>query len=160
MAIPPELRCHVYNYLPVRVYKRVFPASEMCYWPVYRMPAALLQLNKTVCEELVDYFIPKPRQRMNDQHSPELAFGPSFAENATPAIITLSEPFTRPQNDAVRYQLSPSVPTMKSKLPALPSQHGTTRRCCRSKTVVETRILPTPREGVLLILCTGVWHRP
>jgi hypothetical protein len=102
MAMPPELRCYVYNYLSVLVYKRVFPASDMCYWPVYRMPTALVQLNKIVREELKGFLVQDPLQRMNDQLSPTLVSGPTLLKTQPALSLHFRKTFIRPPHDATR----------------------------------------------------------
>jgi hypothetical protein len=79
MALPAELRCYIYNYIgPVLVYKRAFPITDVCCWPVYRMPTALLQLNKLVHEETKDSLVQKPLRKMNNNHPPTIVLGPTF----------------------------------------------------------------------------------
>jgi hypothetical protein len=92
MALPPELRCHIYNCLgPELVYKHAFPTLEICCWPVYRMSTALLQLNKTVYEEINDSLVQKPLQNMNDYHPPTIILGPTFTR--ANSLATLSDCF-------------------------------------------------------------------
>jgi hypothetical protein len=50
MDLPLELRCYIYNYLPELVYKYALPIAGVSCWSVYRMPTALLQLDKTIGE--------------------------------------------------------------------------------------------------------------
>jgi hypothetical protein len=81
MALPAELRCSIYNHLLVRVYKHPFSTTDpvgLCSWPVYRMPTALLQLNKLVHEETKDSLVQKPMRKMNDDHPPTIVLGPNF----------------------------------------------------------------------------------
>ena len=82
MALPPELRCYIYDYLPERVHKSVFPTPGICTWAVYRMPTAVLQLNKTIFDEAQEHLKTK-----NMKKSPKVTIGPVFT--AREASFTL-----------------------------------------------------------------------
>jgi hypothetical protein len=81
MALPPEMRCHIYTFLSELVYKHVFPAinnspvGTYC-WPVYRMPTSLLLVSKVVHEETQDALVQTPLQSLNEHYPPTLVSGP------------------------------------------------------------------------------------
>ncbi|KAI4957350.1 hypothetical protein J4E86_005824 [Alternaria arbusti] len=80
MALLTELRCQIYNYLADIVYDPVFPEPGICSWEVCRMPTALLQLNKTIYEEVKHPAVQKPLQKVNDELAPKMILGPTRAE--------------------------------------------------------------------------------
>jgi hypothetical protein len=77
MALPTEIRCHIYSYLPDIAYDPVFPKPGICSWEIHIMPTALLQLNKTIFEEVKHSSIQKPLQKLNDQLIPKIVLGPT-----------------------------------------------------------------------------------
>ncbi|KAI4907145.1 hypothetical protein J4E90_009647 [Alternaria incomplexa] len=92
MALPTELRCQIYNYLADIVYDPVFPEPGICSWEVCRMPTALLQLNKTIYEEVKHPAVQKPLQKVNDELAPKMILGPTRAE-IDPVYVALSDTF-------------------------------------------------------------------
>jgi hypothetical protein len=92
MDLPTELRCHIYSYMPDIVYDPVFSKPGICSWEVYRMPTALLLLNKTVYEEVKHPSIQKPLQKFNNQLLPKIVLGPTHTE-INSIYIMLSETF-------------------------------------------------------------------
>jgi len=92
MTLPTELRCQIYNYLAAIVYDPVFPKPGICSWEVCRMPTALLQLNKTIYEEVKHPAVQKPLQKVNDELAPKMILGPTRAE-IDPVYVALSDTF-------------------------------------------------------------------
>ncbi len=97
MALPVELRCSIYGYLPQLVYKSVFPKIDRslvgtCCWPIYRMPTPLLQLSKIVHLEVKDFITHAAFKQKNDQMLPNIIMGPYFAKE--PIFDPLTTPFT------------------------------------------------------------------
>lgn len=97
MALPTELRCQIYSYLPDIAYEPIFPEPifpepGICSCEVYRMPTAILQLNKTIYEEVKHPSIQKPIQKANDQLLPRIVLGPTRTE-IDPVYIALSHSF-------------------------------------------------------------------
>ncbi|KAI4632639.1 uncharacterized protein J4E87_002113 [Alternaria ethzedia] len=92
MALPTELRCQIYNYLAAIVYDPVFPEPCICSWEVCRMPTALLQLNKTIYEEVKHPAVQKPLQKVNDELASKMILGPTRAE-IDPVYVALSDTF-------------------------------------------------------------------
>src|SRR3712207_1611494 len=90
MNLPTELCCYVYSYLPDITYDPVFPEPGICNWEVYRMPTALLQLNKTIYEEIQHSSIQNPLHKTNGQLLPKIILGPTRTE-IDPVYIMLSE---------------------------------------------------------------------
>ena len=96
MALPPELRCHIYTFLPELVYKSVFPAIDRsrvgsCCWPLYKMPTSLLQASKTIHEEAKDVVVQTTLTMLNDNHFPTIVLGPYYS--ATPSLFPLTFEF-------------------------------------------------------------------
>ncbi|KAJ5062788.1 hypothetical protein J3E74DRAFT_404412 [Bipolaris maydis] len=82
MALPTELRCQIYSYLPDIAYEPIFPEPifpepGICSCEVYRMPTAILQLNKTIYEEVKHHSIQEPIQKANDQLPPSIVLCPT-----------------------------------------------------------------------------------
>jgi len=92
MTLPTELRCQIYNYLADIVYDPVFPEPGICSWEICRMPTALLQLNKTIYEEVKHPAVQKPLQKVNDELAPKIILGPTRAE-IDPVYVALSDTF-------------------------------------------------------------------
>ncbi|EUC44641.1 hypothetical protein COCMIDRAFT_37545 [Bipolaris oryzae ATCC 44560] len=80
MALPTELRCQTYSYLQEIVYEPIFPGPCMCKWDICRMPTALLQLNKTIYEELEHPSMQKLLQKANNQLLPKIVLYPTRNE--------------------------------------------------------------------------------
>lgn len=80
MALPTELRCHIYGDLADIIYDPVFPEPCICSWEVYQMSTPLLLLNKTIYEEVKHPTVQKPLQKVNDHLVPKLVLGPTRTE--------------------------------------------------------------------------------
>ncbi|KAG9185510.1 hypothetical protein G6011_08054 [Alternaria panax] len=94
MALLTELRCLIYSYLLDIAYQPVFPKPGICSWEVYRMPTALLRINKTVHEETKHPSIQKPIQKVNNRPLPKIFLGSTRTEMA-PIHIAPSDTFHR-----------------------------------------------------------------
>jgi hypothetical protein len=91
MALPPEIRCHIYTFLPELVYKHVFPAINnslvgTCCWPVYRLPTSLLLVSGVVHEETRDVLVQTPLRFLNEHYVPTLIIGPYLTCNSPLSI--------------------------------------------------------------------------
>lgn len=81
MALPPELRCHIYSFLPELVYKYIWPVVKLspvgvCSWPYFRLPTPLLLVNKLVYQETQDASVQTQLQDLNEHYLPVLVMGP------------------------------------------------------------------------------------
>ncbi|EUC49067.1 hypothetical protein COCMIDRAFT_33538 [Bipolaris oryzae ATCC 44560] len=82
MALPPELRCHVYSFLPELVYKYIWPVVKsspvgVCSWPYYRLPTSLLLISKLIYQETGDALVQKQLRNLNEQYPPVVVLGPA-----------------------------------------------------------------------------------
>ncbi|EMD67540.1 hypothetical protein COCSADRAFT_34328, partial [Bipolaris sorokiniana ND90Pr] len=82
MALPPELRCHIYSFLPELVYKYIWPVFKsspagVCSWPYYRLPTSLLLISKLIYQETRDASVQKRLCDLNEQYPPVVVLGPA-----------------------------------------------------------------------------------
>ncbi|EUC29954.1 hypothetical protein COCCADRAFT_7905 [Bipolaris zeicola 26-R-13] len=82
VALPPELRCHIYSFLPELVYKYIWPVVKsspvgVCSWPYYRLPTSLLLTCKLIYQETRDASIQKRLCDLNEQYPPVVVLGPA-----------------------------------------------------------------------------------
>ena len=81
MALPPELRCLIYSFLPELVYKYIWPVVKLspvgvCSWPYFRLPTPLLLVNKLVHQETKDATVQMQLQHLNEHYPPVIVVGP------------------------------------------------------------------------------------
>ncbi|EMD92624.1 hypothetical protein COCC4DRAFT_30812 [Bipolaris maydis ATCC 48331] len=82
MALPPELRCHIYSFLPELVYRYIWPVVKsspvgVCSWPYYRLPTSLLLISKLIYQETKDASVQKQLYDLNERHLPVVVLGPA-----------------------------------------------------------------------------------
>jgi hypothetical protein len=92
MDLPTELRWEIYSYLPEIAYEPVFSEPLICSWKVYQMPTSLLQVNKTIYEDVKHPSVQKQIQKVNDPFLPKIVLGPTHKQIA-PVYIALSRTF-------------------------------------------------------------------